>query len=309
MVNEMARLILVPQYPTKLRYQEWWFTEFPEQFKKYFEEVIVLGENIKNTLVAEEGFFSPIDQALNLETLQIDEYMSLELRKDDILLLNDLSFPGLFAQVLFHKRPSKCFAICHATSKNAYDYYAKDRKIKYPIEKATAKLFDKIIVGSFYHKEKLGWPNIRIVRLPLPPFPGCGSMKEFHIASVARPGIQKHNAQLERFVEKAFGLTIQKYNPTSWEDYYLFLSRARVLLITSKEETYGYQVIDAIINGCIPIVPNAFSYPELLPKNYLYNNKEELLNLISQAINNELSPSPLLNFLYFYEQLYNIMNE
>ena len=39
------RLILALQYPTKMRYSEWWFTEFPKQFRKYFDEVIVLGEN------------------------------------------------------------------------------------------------------------------------------------------------------------------------------------------------------------------------------------------------------------------------
>jgi hypothetical protein len=302
----MSRLILVPQYPTKLRYQEWWWEEFPEQFKKYFNEIIVLGGKI-STVMADAGVFSPVDLAITYETRQIWNYMDLELRKDDVLLLNDLSFPGLFAQILFHKRPSKCFAICHATSKNRYDYYAKDREAKYPIEKAVAKMFDKIIVGSNYHKEKLGWPNVRTVYLPLPPFFGRASFTENNIVSVARPGIQKHNAKLERFVEKAFGLTIHKYNPTSWKDYYTFLGRARILLITSKEETFGYQVIDAILNQCTPIAPNAFSYPELLPKNYLYNNKEELFNLISQAFDNELKPPPLPNFLDFYEQLYYIM--
>jgi hypothetical protein len=37
------RLIFVPQFPTKLRYQNWWITEFPHQFKNYFDEVITLG--------------------------------------------------------------------------------------------------------------------------------------------------------------------------------------------------------------------------------------------------------------------------
>jgi hypothetical protein len=181
------------------------------------------------------------------------------------------------------------------------------KRIKLSQKKIDIEMFDKIIVGSNYHKEKLGWPNVRTVYLPLPPFFGRASFTENNIVSVARPGIQKHNAKLERFVEKAFGLTIHKYNPTSWKDYYTFLGRARILLITSKEETFGYQVIDAILNQCTPIAPNAFSYPELLPKNYLYNNKEELFNLISQAFDNELKPPPLPNFLDFYEQLYYIM--
>jgi hypothetical protein len=190
----------------------------------------------------------------------------------------------LFANVLFHKRPDKCFAICHATSKNAYDYFEGDREIKYPIEKAIAKIFDKVFVATEYHKKKLGWPNIHTITLPFPPFPGKEGIKQYNIVSVARPGKQKHNAHLERLVEKAFNCTIYKCTANTWEEYYDFLSKSTILLITSKEETFGYQVIDAIKNGCIPVAPNKFSYPELISINYLYNNYIELIELIDTIL-------------------------
>ena len=279
MVNVMSRLILVPQYPTKMRYQEWWWDEFPKQFAKYFDEVIVIGKTVSRVL-AECGYFSPVDLAVQYETQQIIEYMAFDLKPGDILLLNDLSFPGLFANVLFHKRPDKCFAICHATSKNAYDYFEKDRKIKYPIEKATAKLFNKVFVGSQYHKRKLGWENIEVVLLPFAPFEGQLNPKIYNIVTVARAGKQKHNLSLERLIEKGFKTTIVQCKAQTWKDYYKFLSQSRILLITSKEETFGYQVFDALKNGCLVVAPNAFSYPEFLPKNYLYNNVNELLDII-----------------------------
>jgi hypothetical protein len=34
------------------------------------------------------------------------------------------------------------------------------------------------------------------------------------------------------------------------------------------------------LNNTIPLAPNAFSYPELLPKRCLYNNFDELKNLL-----------------------------
>jgi len=43
----MKRLIIVPQYPTKLRYQEWWWNELPKEMFNYFDDIIVLGNSIE----------------------------------------------------------------------------------------------------------------------------------------------------------------------------------------------------------------------------------------------------------------------
>lgn len=297
----MGRLILVPQYPTSLRYQEWWWDEFPKHFKDYFDEVIVLGDGV---VVPTEDVigsnFAPIKSAIDFEVRQIDEYTRLNLWPNDVLLLNDLSFPGLFAQVLYHKRPKKCFAICHATSKNSYDYYAKDRRSKYPVEKGVAKLFDKIFVGSLYHKHKLRWDNTVVTYLPFAPFKGKVRLKEYNVISVARPGKQKRNAKVERQLEKDLFIRVQHPEPKTWDAYYDYLSKSRILLITSNEETFGYQVLDAIANGCIPIAPNKFSYPELLPNNYLYNNYIELYDLIDEILGREtILPRLLITDMFF----------
>jgi len=287
----MGRLILVPQYPSPLRYQEWWWYEFPKQFGNHFDRVIVLDGGLTDKVRGNSKQFAPVEEAIFFEADQIKQFIELELQKDDILLLNDLSFPGTFANVLFHKKPSKCFAICHATSKNRYDYFAKDRSIKYPIEKSIAKLFDKIFVASQYHAEKLGWENIEKQNFPTPPFEGIKQkIKVRSIVSVARSDIQKRTQSIEQRLKRDVRRSIHTPNCTSWKEYYTFLSSARILLITSKEETYGYQVVDAVLNGCIPIAPNAMSYPELLPKEYLYNNYEELKTLVTKILDG-LTPS------------------
>ena len=281
----MARLIIVPQYPTPLRYQEWWWEEFPAEFAGYFDEVKVLGERIPRCLDINRKDFAPTNPSVEYELHQISEYMLLTFREDDVLLLCDLSFPGLFANVLFHKRPKKCFAICHATSKNKYDYFSKDRTYKWPIEKATAGLFDKIFVATGYHKVKLGWKNSVVQPLPLPPF-GRKVIFEGNrlnsIVSVSRPGIQKRNKSLEKKIESHFGpiKTPKVYEVYDWMGYQAFLQNSKVLLITSKEETFGYQVADAIFNGCYPVAPNKYSYPELLPREFLYNDYMELVKIL-----------------------------
>jgi len=291
----MPRLILVPQYPARLRYQEWWFTEFPDQLSKHFE-VLVLGENfVRNPEDYRQGMFSPIKASISMECQQIEEYMQLELKSDDILFLHDLSFPGLFASVLFHKQCSKMFAFCHATSLNHLDYFEPWREIKFPIETAYSQLFDKVFVGSEYHQKKLGWKNTKVVSLPYPPlFPSkLNKIEKVHdIISVARPTPQKVDKELEDFVESIFG-PIYRPRVDTWYGYFSELLKSKILLVTANEDTFGYQLIDAVLSNCVPLARRDFAYPEILPDEYLYSDKDELVEKIEKFLSNPVVPEIL----------------
>lgn len=312
----MSRLIFVPQYPTTLRYQEWWFTEFPKRLKKYFDGVTVIGNfSIRKSERGDKTMFSPIEKAIDFELNQIDQYMKTYLNKEDTLFLADISFPGLFANILHHRKPDNCFAFCHATSKNKYDYFEPVYFSKFPVETGQAILFDKIFVGSYYHKEKLGWADTIVTRLPKPPFEFFDSFKQtkkdIDVVSASRPTPQKVDLELEQRLEKIFG-QIQRppKNITAWIQYYAFLSRAKVLLVTAQEETFGYQVMDAILSNCIPICPNRLSYPELLPRTYLYDTENELIELLINALNGKLEVPKLLcenEVDNFFETIGNLM--
>jgi hypothetical protein len=291
------RLIFVPQYPTPNRYQEWWWWKFPEEFRKAGYEVIVVGGYYPDEKGMKRGvpsMFSPIHDAITFETEQIRHYMSLDIKQDDVLFLSDISFPGIFCNVLYHKRPSKMYAFCHATSLNTYDYFEDVRYSKYPTEKAHALLFDKIFVGSQYHADKLKWSNTSISSLPMPThIPRFKSETKINeIVSASRPGKQKVDSELETAVENKFGKIIRKETKTA-EEYYKFLGQSKVLLITAHEDTFGYQIVDAINNNCIPLARNKFSYPELISTEYLYSNQAELFGLLDRALHG-LLPLPRL---------------
>jgi hypothetical protein len=229
------------------------------------------------------SMFSPINAAIEFECAQIDEYMNMELRDDDILFVADISFPGFFCNALFHKRIDKMFAFCHATSLNHKDYFEDVRNVKFPVETSHAAMFNKVFVGSKYHQDKLGWNNTIVTYLPFHPFSSFKSEKINEIISASRPTPQKVDLQLESVVEEKFSDIIRK-DTRSWEEYFKFLSESTVLLISAAEDTFGYQIVDGIMNGCIPIAPNRCAYPELLSKEYLYNNKEELFKIIDDAL-------------------------
>jgi hypothetical protein len=285
-----------------MRYSEWWYTEFPKQFRARGFDVKVLGEkyiNLHKGVPHDPEIFSPVKQAIELETEQIQEYMSIKIHDDDILFLSDISFPGLFCNVLYHKECPKMYAFCHATSFNRGDYFVSVRYSKFPVECAHSQLFDTIFVGSEYHQEKLTaapwqtgiyWHNTKVTYLPFPSIdklemnvPG----KTIDIMSASRPSPQKVDSKLEEYVEKELGVKIQRPVSGTWFNYFWNLNTAKVLLITSYEDTFGYQIVDAIMNNCIPIARNSLAYPELLPREYLYDNKEELVKKLDYILNQE----------------------
>ena len=289
------RIIFVPQYPAPMRYQEWWFWKFPKEFKKAGYEVITLGKKYIDSnkpTKYDSAMFSSVNDSIDFEAEQIKEYIKLDIKKDDILFVSDLSFPGLFCNILYHKQCPKMFCFCHATSLNYRDYFESKRKSKFMNESSHAILFNKIFIGSNYHKRKLlkaddsnlFWNKLIVTYLPYPPFlPEDPKEKKYNIISVSRPTSQKVDVIIEDKIEKKFG-TIYRPKSNTWKEYFNNLKQSKILLITAKEETFGLQIIDAIINGCIPLARNNFSYPELLSKEYLYNNTYDLINKITSFL-------------------------
>jgi hypothetical protein len=297
----MQRIIYVPQYPTKMRYSEWWWNTFEEEFFKAGFEVRTLGglKKVELEALPDLGLFAPIKISTKLELAQIEEYMQLELRDDDILFFSDISYPGYFPHVLFHKRPSKVFGFCHATSKNYLDYYAPNVKHKFPIETALAGMCDKVFVATKYHAKKLGWENTVVTSLPYPNFleersyKYNGSKRPHLVMSASRNNPQKVDDRIEKTVELKVG---EIFRPTSnsWSEYCGHLGASKILLITSFEDTFGYQIVDGIIHGCVVLAPNRCAYPELLTDKYLYSSECDLLSKIEAVIQGRLAAPSLL---------------
>lgn len=306
------RLIFVPQLPVHMRYSEWWQNIFEKEFEKYFE-VITLGKDLINESIhSSSDSFAPTDKAIEFEQHQIKQFLNLDLRNDDVLFLSDISFPGFFSNVLHHKKIKNAYAFCHGTSRNNFDYFKSVQDSKWLVETGHSKLFKKVFVATEYHKNKLGWDNVEVIGVPKPPFEIFKSdKKEYNIISVCRDSIQKRTKSIEKEVEGEFGKLIYKNDFNTWSDYYKFLSKSKILLITSKEDTFNYSVLEAVKNGCIPICPNKLAFPELLPREYLYDNEKELFYKIYYLSNYKECLLSLLNQSLvdnFYENLIGYIN-
>ena len=65
------------------------------------------------------------------------------------------------------------------------------------------------------------------------------------------------------------------------EEYEKWLTRGAIVINTAIQENFGISVIEAMLMGCVPLLPDRLSYPEILPEefheHFLYKNKQDLI--------------------------------
>jgi len=67
------------------------------------------------------------------------------------------------------------------------------------------------------------------------------------------------------------------------EDYLALLGRAQLVLSTAAHEFFGVSVVEAVHCGARPLVPDALSYPELLPAEFRYRDLDDALASLARC--------------------------
>ena len=83
----------------------------------------------------------------------------------------------------------------------------------------------------------------------------------------------------------------------SREKYRQWLMQGTIVVSTANQENFGISVVEAIRYGCIPLLPDRLSYPEIIPEvfhgDFLYKDQTELVEKLSFLI---------LNYSHFTEK-------
>lgn len=102
---------------------------------------------------------------------------------------------------------------------------------------------------------------------------------EFEVALLGETYIRKPPV-FETAVEQLGRRIVQYGRAPSRERYYQWLRRGGIVVSSAWQENFGIAVVEAMANGCLPLLPNRLSYPELLPRPYhnefLYNSQDDL---------------------------------
>jgi len=309
-------LYIVPQLPVRMRYQEYWGVLLKTKFKEYFDDVVLLGEdmfsdNLKTlenpyALVADEGLFTNIRASIKFELKLLLELMNI-IKQNDIIFFTDIDFPGfstVFSQLIRYVSDVKIYGYLHAGSYCRGDIFSSD-KAKRKIEEALFYAFDKIFVATNYHKQLLfenfgemvedkvvvvGFPlfipkKYKKYRLPF-------FEREYDVIFTSRSskGLKIYESLASEMKDVHFISTYRcknvRYMPvTSWNSYFKLLGNSKIILSLSNEETFGIGIMEGVVMGCIPVVPNCCSYVELYPEENRFNSYEEVRDMIYKFLN------------------------
>ncbi len=70
--------------------------------------------------------------------------------------------------------------------------------------------------------------------------------------------------------------------------YYGWLRRGSIVVSTAIQENFGISVVEAVRHGCLPLLPDRLSYPEILPapfhRDLLYRDREELVDRLATLL-------------------------
>lgn len=76
----------------------------------------------------------------------------------------------------------------------------------------------------------------------------------------------------------------------SKQEYISLLKKGAIVVSTAIQENFGVSVIEAVRMGCIPLLPNRLSYPEIMPKEYLneilYSGKKDFVTKLENLLLN-----------------------
>ena len=76
----------------------------------------------------------------------------------------------------------------------------------------------------------------------------------------------------------------------SRKEYEKWLKRGAIVISTAIQENFGISVIEAMLMGCVPLLPDRLSYPEILPEEFherfLYKSRQDLIEKLFLIISN-----------------------
>jgi glycosyltransferase involved in cell wall biosynthesis len=67
------------------------------------------------------------------------------------------------------------------------------------------------------------------------------------------------------WIQERLGDRVTHVGVLDREDYHRLLSSSDVTVSTAEHETFGIAAVEAMAAGCVPLLPNRLSYPEIVP--------------------------------------------
>jgi len=224
--------------------------------------------------------------------------------KGDILFLFDIWNPAVISLAYIRDAMGidlKFVGMCHDGTYDEWDFTTRCGMEAWgeAFENSIFWIMDKIFVGSHYHKELIckkrcvnpdkiivtSWPFFQ--EDPL----GTPTKKENIV-------IFPHRLNPDKAPEK-FDELERKYKKSNWKfiktqnlglskkDYYELLNKSKIAVSFSKLECFGISMREAVLAGCLPLVPNRLAYSETFPTLFQYKGIDDFYEKIDLFMNSD----------------------
>jgi len=220
----------------------------------------------------------------------------------DIILTWDFWHPALECLAYarsFLQRKFYLMGIAHAGTYDPWDLTYQIGMGSYGkfFEEGWFKILDAIFVATKFHKELIlknrtvEEKKIHITGLPVDiehvsrfrkPWP----KKDKVIIFTGRKSVEKGYDFIQWIIEKfKLPIIVALDQALSKTQYHALLGGSRVVFAPSKQETFGYGIVEGIANGCIPVVPDSLSFCDYVMEKYRYKDFDNIVDLLLLQLN------------------------
>ena len=315
------KLYIITLEPIEQRYTKQWYETWEKKFSKWFNVQYIDGDfvltadgNVINTKKIEKGKFLDINYTNKWKATQVNMMSKLfinnEVKDDDLFLFMDGWHFGVIAlkyMLDLNGIKAKMFAYWHAGTWDEHDFLTQKGLRDWAVwfEESCFKALDGSFVATEYHKDLIenhmlytaqcfDKLKIDVVGMPMD---WMEEIKGWRLDKdgyeiVVFPNRFDKEKQPEVFdkISKQFSLPYRfiktmKESKTR-KEYYSLLSVAKVAFSSSLQETFGIAMVEALMFGCIPVVPDRLSYSELYPALFKYSNLKQAKLMIKDFVEN-----------------------
>jgi hypothetical protein len=294
-------IVNIPIEPLEERYSAQWVEWFAKELRdRQYNTISIFPKPLTDKI--KDGAFLDVVGTTYFKNRQMADIAMFvdqkQIPRDErvVFLIHDGWFP--VEQIAYMRDMLGCYdwrivGLFHAGTYDRWDQTAQHGMSEWgeDLENAWFKIYDEIVVASGYHANLLS--RTRKLTCPIRVIPWKVEVPDDISSSekenwVAFP--HRHNP------EKLAAMPSVNVSPYEWRDtssclnkrsYYEMLAKSKICLSFSLQETFGIAMVESVLLGCIPLVPDRLSYREMYPKCFRYADSKEMQRMLAEMIYDE----------------------
>lgn len=302
-------LLFLPIERYDSRYSAQWYHWFMKELSG--KDVVVVGDTELREI--KTGQFLDAFETMRYkadQTKAVVEWLRDNPETPCTIFCMDLWHPGIVSMAYAAKvgnREATITGILHAGTWDEYDHLTavglRDELAGF--EDSIFNIARRIYVGTHFHAELLRADNCRS-KIQVVDFPVIEPIMGVPFANRERLVVWPHRKAPEKQPEvwdEIVALYRQAYPEdrarfvttvdecSTKTDYYDLLARARVVVSTALQETFGIAMLEGLNSGAWPVVPDSLSYRELYSRASRYLDVARVPAMIHARLNRAYGPT------------------